>query len=95
MAFEADLIAAGAVKIVKRRFFAVENLETNQFEVDEVPQVDCNGDPIHPHVWVPPGKELRYYSEDTRSEIDRKIALKEAPQVITKDSAIAIKEITK
>jgi len=83
MAFEDDMIEAGCIRVAKKRFF-VEIDESGEIieggEVQESQQTDCNGDPINPHVLIPPGKVLRCHNEDTRTAIDRKIKNKETPE---------------
>lgn len=83
MGFEDDLIAAGAKKIVKKRFFVEVDDNNNPKGVpEEVPTVDINGNPIQPHVWVPPGKSFSCYNEDDETVIKRKIKNKETPLVV-------------
>ena len=82
MSFEDHLIAAGAKKVVKKRFFvALDNIagEPTESKIERISFIDCNGNPIQPHVWVPPGKSFSCYNEDDETIIKRKIKNKELP----------------
>ena len=85
MGFEDVLIAAGAEKGVKKKFFvALDNIagELTESNIERVSFIDCNGNPIQPHVWVPPGKSFSCYNEDSETVIKRKIKNKETPLVV-------------
>lgn len=75
MSFADDVIKYGITRIYKKRFFAACDDKGNAKESDiqEIGPVDCNGDPINPHVLVPPGKTFRYYTEDDLATIKQKI----------------------
>lgn len=82
MTFYEQMEAAGHRRIDKDKFFVRLDDNGNVVgEVEECQSVDINGDPIHPHVWVPFGKEFRCYNGATRTEIERKIKDKEKPDV--------------
>lgn len=84
MAFEDDLITAGAKKIMKKKFFVpLDDILGNPTEddIERVEFTDINDDPIHSHVWVPPGKSFRCYNEASETTIKRKIKNKENPDI--------------
>jgi hypothetical protein len=82
---EKILIDAGATLVPLKRYCVVCDDDGNakEDEIFENPSVDVNGDPINPHMWIPPGKVVKYYNEDLRSEIERKIQNKEAPVTVS------------
>lgn len=85
MGFEDNLIAVGAKKIMKKQFFvALDDIdgEPAEGDIEQVLFIDCNDNPIQPHVWVPPGKTFRCYNEDDETIIKRKIKNKEKPVTV-------------
>ena len=94
MGFEDDLIAAGAKKIVKKKFFVEVDDTGNLISgIEEVQTVDINGNPIHPHVWVPPGKSFSCYNEDSETVIKRKIKNKEEPETVIATEKVKISDL--
>ena len=79
MAFDDEMRAAGHTKVLKKKFFAEVDDEGRAKSVEEVPQVDCTGDPVNPHVWVPAGKKFRCYTDDSSTALDTKIKTKAKP----------------
>ena len=89
MAFEDDMTAAGHTMVPKKRFFVLLDDDGNpETDVEEYARMDKNGNPIdikgiriHPHVWVPAGKKLRCYTDDSRTVLDNKIETKAKPDI--------------
>jgi hypothetical protein len=81
---EKILIDAGATRVPLKRYCVVCDDDGNAKEDDvfENPSVDVNGDPINPHMWIPPGRVVKIYNEDLREEIVRKIKNEEAPVTV-------------
>jgi hypothetical protein len=81
---EKILTDAGAKKIFLKRFFAISR-DDGSFDEDDIaenPAVDINGEPVNPHMWVPPGRVVKFHNEDLREEIVRKIKNEEAPVTV-------------
>ena len=78
---EKKLLDAGCRRIPLKRYCVVFNDDGNarENEIFENPSVDVNGDPINPHMWIPPGQVVKFHNEDLREEIVRKIRNKETP----------------
>jgi hypothetical protein len=87
MSVEDVLIAAGAKKILKKRFFCACDEEVVAIGIQEQSFVDCNGHPTQPHFWVPPGRTYRFYNEDDKEVIERKIRDKEAPFLVSTEKS--------
>ena len=87
MSFEDKIKEAGGKIVYKdRRYFAELDDNGNlKGIIEEVPQVDINGNPINPHVIVGKGRGFRCYKDNNRANIEKKVRDKDAFDVEIKE----------